>query len=519
MSRGAATAASGLPATVGRYRIVAELGRGGMGVVYRAQDPVIDRPVALKTIRNVEGLAPEAYEQLRERFLREARAAGRLSHPGIVSVLDAGTDPASGVSYIAMELVDGGDLEGEIRAGKRFSFEEAVEVTAAAAEALDHAHALGIVHRDVKPANVLRDRQGRLKITDFGIARLAESGLTQAGQVLGSPAYMSPEQIAGAPVDARSDVFSLGVVLYQLLTGERPFGGESLTSLSYQIVHREPVPARSVNPALPAACEAVVRRALAKSPEDRYPSAGALAADLRALLAGAPLAPDPLSGATPRPSTGTVVGTALPVTRTIGPRPVAPAPAAPARGRRPVLPLLGALVAVSLAGLGGYWLARRGDPTPPAEAGARPAGRPTPRPTPRPTAPPAAAAPARPAPTPTAESGQARLRVDLEHFLSSGTARLLVDGEEAWSVDLKARKRTRLSVPGWDGGPKLRLSEEAIRQDLLVPAGSRTLTVSVVGSGFSDSDAVRVRLGTDHTHLLKVRMSRITRKLEVSLDR
>lgn len=294
---------SGEPQRIGRFQIEGVLGRGAMGVVYLASDPIIGRKVALKTLVLPEG--SEEAEEFRARFLREAQAAGILNHPGIVTVYDAGVDETTGLSYIAMEFVEGRSLRDLLRQGYHFSFSEVARLGAALAVALDYAHSKGVVHRDIKPANILLTDQGQVKITDFGVARLATSNLTTTGQFIGTPNYMSPEQVQGLPVDGRSDLFSLGVVLFELLTGRRPFAGESLTEVSFKIVH-EPAPVPShVRPGVPPAFNPIILKLLEKNPENRYPRglevARALEA-LRRLLAGLPEAPAPR----PAEATGTV---------------------------------------------------------------------------------------------------------------------------------------------------------------------------------------------------------------------
>ncbi|HUK12743.1 MAG TPA: serine/threonine-protein kinase [Thermoanaerobaculaceae bacterium] len=257
------------------------LGRGAMGVVYLARDPVIGRRVALKTL-TVPADAEEA-EEFRQRFLREAQAAGILNHPGIVTVHDAGVDDATGLSFIAMEFIEGKSLKDFLRAGHGFAYSEVARIGASLAGGLDYAHAKGVVHRDIKPANILLTPQGMVKITDFGVARMESSNLTATGQFIGTPNYMSPEQVAGAAVDGRSDLFSLGVVLFELLTGQRPFVGASLTEVSYKIVH-EPAPIPSqVRPGLPPAFNPIVLKLLEKEPSRRYPRGADVARALDAL--------------------------------------------------------------------------------------------------------------------------------------------------------------------------------------------------------------------------------------------
>lgn len=268
---------------LGRYEIVREIGKGAMGVVYLATDPVIGRQVALKTIR-LRDLDDEDAREHQQRFIREAQAAGILSHPSIVTVHDIGEMPDTGTSFIAMQYVDGPNLKELIQRNEVPDWPTVCEVIAQVADALQYAHARGIVHRDVKPANIMLT-DGVAKITDFGIAKIASvaSNLTTTGQFIGTPNYMAPEQVKGTPVDGRSDLFSLGIILYELLTRRKPFAGDTLTTISYKIVHEDFPPLREVAPAVPQAFEGVLAKALAKSPEDRYQSGTELAADLRKL--------------------------------------------------------------------------------------------------------------------------------------------------------------------------------------------------------------------------------------------
>lgn len=269
------------PSKLGRYVIERVLGKGAMGVVYLARDPVIGRQVALKTLA-VPAEAEEAGE-FRQRFLREAQAAGILNHPGIVTVHDAGVDEASGLSFIAMEFIEGRSLKEIVRSGRPFTYSEVAAVGAALAGALAYAHSKGVVHRDIKPANIIVTTQGLVKITDFGVARLESSNLTTTGQFIGTPNYMSPEQVTGAVVDGRSDLFSLGVVLFELLTGARPFAGGSLSEVAYRIVH-EPAPIPSqLRSGLPAAYNPIVLKLLEKDPERRYQRGEDVAKALEAL--------------------------------------------------------------------------------------------------------------------------------------------------------------------------------------------------------------------------------------------
>jgi serine/threonine-protein kinase len=271
-----------VPARLGRYELVHEIGKGAMGVVYRTRDPRINREVALKAIPLADEFDAQEIEQARTRFFREAEMAGRLSHPHIVTIYDAGED--HGTAYIAMELLRGSHLVEYTNATRLLPPAIAVEIVARLADALHYAHQNQVVHRDIKPANIMFDApSGELKITDFGIARLTDSGRTRTGVVLGTPSFMSPEQLQGRPVTGSSDLFSLAVSLFQLLTGQLPFRGDTMPGLMMKIA-QEPHPRiRTVNPALPEALDAFFDRALAKDPADRYESGAAFAFALRDL--------------------------------------------------------------------------------------------------------------------------------------------------------------------------------------------------------------------------------------------
>lgn len=241
-----------------------------MGIVYLAKDPAIGRLVAIKTIRITSDGDEEDTQEFRERFAREAQTAGILSHPNIVTIHDIGEDPETQMSYIAMEYIEGKNLKQLLGEKTKFPFEQVSEIVAEVAEALDYAHRKGIIHRDVKPANIIITTDGKVKITDFGIAKIASSNLTTTGQFLGTPNYMSPEQVSGSPVDGRSDLFSLGVVLYELLTSRKPFQGDNLTAISYKIVHEDFTPPAQVLPDVPVDFNDIVARAMAKDPWNRY---------------------------------------------------------------------------------------------------------------------------------------------------------------------------------------------------------------------------------------------------------
>jgi tetratricopeptide (TPR) repeat protein/predicted Ser/Thr protein kinase len=277
---------SELPERIGRYEILEEVGRGGMGVVYKARDPNIDRLVALKVIRLSFDDDEDTAAEMRERFRREARAAGVLQHPNIVTVFDAGEDEGEGTSFIAMEYVEGTTLDRITGPDEMLPINRINSIVRHVARGLAYAHENGVIHRDIKLANILVTSDGVAKIMDFGIARLSDSDLTQQGVVMGSPSYMSPEQVTGQQIDHRSDIFSLGVILYQLLTGERPFPGENPTVISYRIVRVEPPEVSELNPLVPPAYDRILKKALAKRPEDRYETAERLAEDLERVSEG-----------------------------------------------------------------------------------------------------------------------------------------------------------------------------------------------------------------------------------------
>ena len=248
-----------------------EIGHGAMGIVYEALDPTIGRKVALKAIR-FDGIGTTADEAAR-RFKNEARAAGGLNHPNIVTVYDAGED--DGVLYLAMELIEGSTLDSLLRTQRTLSASQAKDIVGQICAGLDFAHAKGIVHRDIKPANIMLASHGLVKITDFGIARAGEA-MTITGQVVGTPNYMSPEQVLGRTLDGRSDLFSVGVMLYEMITGERPFEGQSITTIMYKIVHETPIPPRKLDSTIDPRLSAVIEKSLSKAPEERFPSGAEL---------------------------------------------------------------------------------------------------------------------------------------------------------------------------------------------------------------------------------------------------
>ena len=261
---------------IGRYEVVSALGHGAMGAVYKAVDPLIERDVAIKTISLNLSKAERA--EFEERFYREAKSAGRLSHANIVTIYDVGeTDD---IAYIAMEYVEGKSLRELLDSGVVLPTEMISRIVARIANALHYAHENHVVHRDIKPANIMITSNRDVKIMDFGIAQIPTGSRTQLGTVLGSPKYMAPEQVVGQPTDGRTDIFALGVVLYEMLTGTTPFNGDNLSAIMYQVLHEEPAPPSVINPRVPPGFDRITARALAKRPEDRYQTALAFAQDL-----------------------------------------------------------------------------------------------------------------------------------------------------------------------------------------------------------------------------------------------
>ena len=268
--------------TVGRYEIVKEIGQGAMGVVYEARDPKINRLLAIKTIRFSDEFEEDRVKDVRNRFFKEAEIAGKLSHPSIVSIYDVGED--YDLTYLAMEFLEGEDLRQHCKKGDLLPLRKVLDIVSEVALALDYAHGEAVIHRDVKPGNIMLLKNGKIKVTDFGIAKAISSTQTKSGIVLGTPNYMSPEQINGQKIDGRSDLFSLGVVLFELLTGQVPFYGKNMTNLLYQITQVKHPSAREINPKIPKVCDQIINRALKKGPENRFQSGAEFAKYLRATI-------------------------------------------------------------------------------------------------------------------------------------------------------------------------------------------------------------------------------------------
>ncbi len=317
-----------IPSSIGRYKILEVLGRGAMGVVYLAHDPRIDRRVAIKTVGTPGALPAREADEMRRRFLREARAAGRLQHPGIVTIFDVGEHEGS--AFIAMEYIEGETLDRHIGPGKLLPIPRSLSLVRQACEALDYAHRQDIVHRDIKPANLILVGGEKVKITDFGLAKNPSTSLTQEGVLLGTPNYMSPEQVTGRPLDGRSDIFSLGAVLYEMLAGTPPFAGDSITTIIYRIVNEPPRDIRAYANRIPASVGQVVMRALEKLPQRRFQTCAemALALEGRAAMTAVMEAGGPGQGRARPPVSAPAGGPPIP---SAGPGRNAPQADAPSR--------------------------------------------------------------------------------------------------------------------------------------------------------------------------------------------
>ncbi len=340
---------------LGKYVVTGTLGRGAMGTVYDARDPVIDRRVAIKTILLATTEDEEGAEAL-ARFKREAQAAGRLQHPNLVGVYDYGETDT--VAYIVMEFVDGTSLKAVLDKQQRFAPADTVRIMEQVLAGLQYSHARGVVHRDIKPANIMLASDGVVKIADFGIARIESSSLTQAGTIMGTPAYMSPEQFMGTTVDARTDIYSSGVMLYQMLTGERPFEG-SMTGIMHKALNTEPPPPSAISVTSPVGLDAVVAKAMAKRPEQRFADAAAFATALRAGLT-APVVEDSETTLVAVPAKRAAIAEPPPTAA-----PPVSKPAVKAAGSRVGLYAGLGILALALAGGGAYVLLAQKPAAPP----------------------------------------------------------------------------------------------------------------------------------------------------------
>jgi len=527
---------------VGRYEIIDELGRGAMGVVYRARDTEIGRDVALKLILTAD-TSPIDVDHYKQRFRREAQAAGRLSHPGIVTIHDIAEDD-SGQPYLVMEFIEGQPLSQLLDAPTHMPLDQSLDIAIQVAQALDYAHGKGVVHRDVKPANILLTPAGRAKIADFGIAKLVGTELTKEGTSLGTPSYMSPEQFRGETVDARSDQFSLGAVLFRMCAGRTPFSGDSVTAISFQVVFQVPPRASESNASLPSGLDLILSRCLAKNPAERYASCAELAADLEAIRAGRPVrarlpavaertAAIPVTPAPPaaiatqpnhtQPSPAAANGTRLATA-------VLPGTAAARTGAaaRRWLPGAAAAFLLALAG-GGYWLWHARVTSQPAASRAA-----APQPAaPQPTAPSPAATPpetsqpqpavAQPAPSAARESkdaapaATATLHISCKHNFRSATLEVYSDDQLLLKTALSGKEHNYKLVKVYEG--KLDLDQP-------IPAGSHSLRVRVTSrhDHYDDQEVVSGTFSSGDSRTLEIAFGRgsglpmVGRNLDLTLQ-
>ena len=523
------------PQKIGRFEIRRELGRGMMGVVYEAHDPVLTRTVALKTVNPVLAAAAEELEGFERRFETEARIAARLSHPNIVVVHDVGRDTESGTLYMALERLAGESLAHVLKRGERLPWRQVLDIGRQLADALHHAHAQGVVHRDIKPANVMLLPTGQAKLMDFGIARLEAAQLTAAGQFFGTPLFMCPEQASSDRVDGRGDIFSLGSVLYTLLTGRHAFAANTIAVIVYRVTNEDPPAPSTVDPSLPGHVDPVIARCLAKLPADRYPDAAHLSEDLADVLEGRPPrhaleAPPPrpasvrttdipeLNGPlTPTLTVDPPAGSGDPPTRTLA------ATARPDRGRRwrrrRILGIVGAVWAAALV-LGMLlpqmrsqsWLAFPGQgrstdaarPDATATAPAPAAGAPstlstvaTPLPTPEPT----------PAPTPP----PATVVVDFRHALRSGTLRIWMDDEEVLGERVRGHVAKDLLL--------VKVRSGVFTDVMAVDPGRHDFRVEVRWDDEVRTERIPGLVRSGQTYRLEVRLGRIKKDLSLKWTR
>ena len=523
------------PKKIGRYEILEELGHGAMGTVYRAKDPAMDRVVALKTIIALV-LSSDQGSDFRERFYREARAAGALAHPGIVPVFDVGEH--EGLPFLVMEFISGKTLADAVKKGERMTLDRVCEIGQKIADALGYAHQHGVVHRDIKPANILltsKEAHGieRPKITDFGVAKLAAGHTTLTGQILGTPAFMPPEQFTGAPIDGRADIFSLGVVLYWMATGEQPFPGESMTAVSYKVVHTDPVPPRKLNPSIPLKLEGIILKCLAKNPDERYQTGEDLARDLGELrtvstsMGLKSAAPEVAADGSDPNATYIEKPAPTQAGRTAAPLPTAPAVAPKSNSNN--LLIFAALVVVVIVAGSWYMLRHKGtpavQPTPPTSAvaiAAPPATAPAPPASNVPVAAkPAASAPKKPetkvaaaekAPPPKAEipapkteaatPEPAALDFNPKSLDPKANARLKIEAVQMpasldFTVEMNGKLYLRRSAEG----------NKTEFDDLYVPPGVQEFRVTAgSGSVRKSSNTVSTEFMAKKRHTLKVEL-------------
>jgi eukaryotic-like serine/threonine-protein kinase len=481
--------------SLGRYCVEGEIGRGAMGVVYRARDPKIDRIVAVKTI-SLAGQDPAEELEYRERFSQEARAAGQLSHPGIVTIFDAAEDPQTREPFLVMEYVRGEPLSRVLReAGGKLPAENALFFALEIAEALAYAHSRGVVHGDIKPANILITDDGHAKIADFGVARFNQGLITNTGKIFGSPAYMAPEQLTGGTPDARSDLFSLGVMLYSMLTGFRPFQGNTAETVCFKVMNIEPVPVSSFQAELPPGLDNIVSRAIAKEPRERYQSGIEMADEIRAFM---------------QRSSGEDTGSMGARAR------VASESAHESLGTRISKAFLwqsALIVLLTAASLAGWQIKTEFQeaekiPAPPARIAVAPAIQRTPKALLR------ALHPKKAAPSPTAATDApvviptAKLHVEILHHFAAGKAAILVDNRPALELDLHSDDQRH---------PVFRAIEMNHVAEIDLALGKHTLEIHVVapGSDYDQVEKVDTEIESGKKHTLIVNCDK--RTLQVTL--
>lgn len=498
-----------LPKNLGRYEIEAEIGRGMMGIVYRAVDPELHRTVALKTVHLAWAISAEDRELFEQRFLNEARIAAGLSHPGIVVVHDVGRDPEANSVFIALEYLEGRTLADLTSAGTPLDWREALRITARIAEALHHAHDKGIVHRDVKPANIMILASGEPKIMDFGIAKIPASQLTAAGEFFGTPSYMSPEQAGAGAVDGRADIFSLGAVLYLLLTGRRAFDAQGVAAILARVAHQDPPPPTHVVRELPPATDYLVRRALAKNPGDRYPDGRSFAEDLADVLEARP--PRHEAGWNPParaegtlaaelaslvPETADLRGASAPTAR-----PLPTVRAGPSRGHW----LVGGAAAAILIGL---LVHSRNWPTsapeaPPSTTSSAAAGS-EPGESPSPPATQERSGLAALWPPRLSLSEPARLELRLQHPLKDGALQVYVDDEVALQRELAAKVTKKILF--------YKARKETLSETLELRPGDHTIRVLITSGDSSYSQRIKGAFKGGETRRLEARLGGIIGK-------
>jgi eukaryotic-like serine/threonine-protein kinase len=479
-----------LPRALGRYEIQSELGRGSMGVVYKAEDPVLGRSVALKVIRIAFPVGQDEQRILEQRFLREATLAASLSHPNIVVVHDVGRDTDSRTPFIALEYLEGRTLAAVMARRECVDWQLAVRMAIRLADALHHAHGHGVVHRDVKPSNIMMLPGGQAKILDFGVAKDASAPLTTPGELWGTPFYMSPEQASGGMVDGRSDLFALGAVLYELLTGRRAFAGEGVAQVIHGLLYEDPLPPTRINPTLPPDMDTVVARALAKDPGARYPDGRAFIEDLEDVLESRPLrksGPVPPSAALPVELEARTSLDPSPPTITRWPRP-ARGPRSSHRVRTLTLGAVLGVAAVAVVLGASTGTVQTSSAVTPAQMVI-------------------AAAAAAPAPAvvagrhrvPPRPVEMAHVAIALEHSLRQGRIKVWVDDKVVLEAPLVAAAESRSLL--------LFKRRKGYFADVLnVTPGDHSVRLEVEGDGEARDGALRGVLRRDQTRLLAVKV-------------